>query len=443
MSATVVRALVIGWLLSTVVTAAQYEPFLPAETGAALSPRFYRATPAKPLPLGKRQAQCQQGSHPCDEIGEVGSTACCPDDSYCIVNATATTKAACCPIGSTCDSPCNAQSYQCPATVTRTESGSTITTTGPGCCGRVCTSTSMFGCAKSFGGGCCSYGSVCGTNECISTVSASTSSKALVSQIPEGCTTRQISCASSLGGGCCAVTQTCTLVSGKAHCADAIITPTQSGVVLAEKDQGLSVGTKAGIGVGVVVGCGLIIGAATWWCLRRRRERSELNSQGPRPTNVIGTVLGGSGGRYPTDDASEMVSHGVPVTGVAQDYFGPDAVHGPYTDFHNDSGFSTPRLAGVPVQPHGPGDITAPVEIDSHTPGSRQDGEGTPSVGNRTPRSPGSRRPSTQPPINESTEPRYELYGSDYLDPNAIIPSPITPTTPSPSGHVPARNQGG
>ena len=65
MSTTVLRTLIAGWLLA-IAGAAQYEPFVPAETGAILSPRFYHATPAKPLAaLGRRQAQCIEGNHPC------------------------------------------------------------------------------------------------------------------------------------------------------------------------------------------------------------------------------------------------------------------------------------------------------------------------------------------------------------------------------------------
>lgn len=292
----------------------------------------------------------------------------------------------------------------------------------------------MFGCPASLGGKCCSYGSVCGTNVCISTISASTSSKPLVSQIPEGCTTSQISCASSLGGGCCAVTQTCTLVGGSARCANAIITPTDSGISRAEDKPELTVGAKAGIGVGVVVGCGLLIGLATWWCLRKRRERSEYSSQQPRPTGVIGQVLGG--GRDPTDDASEMVSHGGPAIGITRDYFGPDPVAGPYTDYHNESGISTPR-AGVPLQPHGPGDIAAPVEIDSRLPNSKPESSSATSIGGRTL---GDRTPTSPPQIGEGVDGRYELYGSEYLDPNVIVPSPITPTGPSPPEGPPRRD---
>jgi hypothetical protein len=287
----------------------------------------------------------------------------------------------------------------------------------------------MFGCPKSLGGDCCSYGSICASNsQCISTVSASTSSTPLVSQIPVGCTVSQITCAQSLGGGCCAATQSCTLVSGAARCADQLVTPTGSGVALAEESAGLSTAAKAGVSVGVVVGCGLLIGVLTWWCLRRRREKSEMASdpQGPRPTGVIGAVLGS--GRVTGDDASEMVSHGAPVPGIARDYFGPDPAAGPYTDFQH-SGVSTPRM-GVPLRPDGPGDIAAPVEIDSGTPELKTQGTSEVSFAGGTPVPP--------PPAGETTEQRFELYGSEYLDPNANVSSPVTPVVPSPlSGQSP------
>ena len=64
-TAAFLRTLVAGWLLQGIVAAANYEPFAPAETGAILSPRFYHASPAEPVPLVKRQSQCRQGSHPC------------------------------------------------------------------------------------------------------------------------------------------------------------------------------------------------------------------------------------------------------------------------------------------------------------------------------------------------------------------------------------------
>jgi len=78
-----------------------------------------------------------------------------------------------------------------------------------------------------------------------------------------------------------------------------------------------------------------------------------------------------------TESTSDMFSRsgggaggggGGPLRGLATDYFGPDAVAGPYTDLpgqQSGSGVSTPGRGGVPMEPHGPADIVAPVEIDS------------------------------------------------------------------------------
>jgi hypothetical protein len=66
-----VRTAIAGWLVAGAVT--QYAPFVPAETGAILSPRFYRATPATPRPLRKRQAQCLEGSHACRWLRELNA----------------------------------------------------------------------------------------------------------------------------------------------------------------------------------------------------------------------------------------------------------------------------------------------------------------------------------------------------------------------------------
>ncbi|KAK1750611.1 hypothetical protein QBC47DRAFT_393874 [Echria macrotheca] len=449
-----------GWLLFlllTTVTAARTATALqqqnqhhdrfgaietsPAILGPGLSPRFYHAA-APARPLARRQAQCNPGNHPCNEIGDVGSAACCPDDSYCIINPSTTTLPACCPLGSTCNSPCQQSEYQCLVTISGTS-------TAQACCPRKCTSTSQFGCPLSLGGGCCSYGSVCGSpSVCLSTVAPSSSTTPLVSQVPVGCTTSQISCAASLGGGCCAASQRCTLVEGAARCADSLVTPTGSGVSSSADDGdgegGLSAGAKAGIAIGVVFGAGLVIGAVTWFCLRRRRRKPT----NPRPEGVVGTILGASGGREPgsvTDDRSEMVEHaaggggdrsvqrhgpGAGGGGNTTEYFGGDPAIGPYSDeyFGPSSEGTTPGTGirsggGVPVAPHSPGDIAVPVEIDSS---------------HHEPRDPGAAG---------TVDGRFELYGSDLLGPGSWsgtspaqgnpVPSPVTPVVPSPLDETP------
>ncbi|KAK5652460.1 hypothetical protein OQA88_10504 [Cercophora sp. LCS_1] len=353
MAAVVVRALAAGWLFAN-AAAAVHERFQAMETSPALSPRFYKAAPARPLL--RRQSQCNSGSHPCNEIGQVG----------------------------------------------------------------ICASSSR----------------------CLTTQTPSTSSSPLVTQVPTGCTTSQVSCAASLGGGCCALTQSCTLITGRAHCAEITTTPTASGVAKAEEQEELSAGVKAGIGVGIVFGCGLIIGAATWWCLRRRKTRRQsMSTHRPRPQGVIGAVLGG--GRDTTDDNSEMVSHGGQMPGVTQDYFGPDPVIGPYSGFHSPSGGTTPGVdrdrGGVPLIPHGPGDIAVPVEIDSSTP--KLPDEPVSYTGSRVSIPPPA-PPPIPPPSHDMTGGVFELYGSDFLGANMGAPSPVTPLAPSPLEETPPSEAG-
>ncbi|KAG7288553.1 hypothetical protein NEMBOFW57_004906 [Staphylotrichum longicolle] len=382
---TFTRAVVVGWLLAGAAAVA-HERFVAVETGAVLSPRLYHMSPA--LPLLKRQNGCD-----------------------CIIDPKDTSKGGCCHIGSTCDSPCAESQYQCNKTTTTTlTSGATpVTTLVPACCPRTCTGASEFHCPAVSGtstgrGGCCAYGARCGAaGQCLFTPAPTTSLD--LSLAPPGCTTGQISCAATLGGGCCAATQSCTLIDAKAHCADNPITPTGSGVSVVNADEtwgGLSAGAKAGIAVGVVVGAGLVMGAATWWCLRRRRAgRGEGGSSSARTrpgAGVMGRVVGGGLG------------------GLAQDYFGPAPAVGPYSDTHTTSAVTTPGLerGGVPLQPHEPGDIAVPVEIDSRLREARRVPEGLAIT-------PGG---SGSPGDDEDGHQRFELYGSEVGQISPTLPSP-------------------
>ncbi|KAK4033755.1 hypothetical protein C8A01DRAFT_39800, partial [Parachaetomium inaequale] len=247
-----------GWLLAGAAAVA-HERFVAVETGAVLSPRQYKMSPAHPL--AKREGACDAGWHPCNEIGPPGETLCCPNTHYCIVDPTNITHGGCCHIGLECGSPCAASQYQCAITDTLTTSGTTTTSLREACCPRHCTGTSEFQCAQTLGGGCCQYGNRCATNsQCLFTPPPTTSiNPSLIA--PPGCETGQISCAASLGGGCCAASQSCTLIDATAHCADDPITPTGSGVSVVQAPQtGLSAGATAGVAVGVVVGAGVILG---------------------------------------------------------------------------------------------------------------------------------------------------------------------------------------
>ncbi|AEO62309.1 uncharacterized protein THITE_2060551 [Thermothielavioides terrestris NRRL 8126] len=444
------RALAVGWLLAAAAAAANadaatadvHEHFATVETDVLLSPRQFPVFPAQPL--RKRQGGvCNPGYHPCNDIGPPGDGLCCRNDQYCIVNPATTTIGACCHLGSTCGSPCNATEYACKSTQTLTTSGTTTTTVIPACCGRRCTVSTMFACASSFGTGCCPFGAVCGSsNHCLTTLAPSQSTSLPIA--PPGCTTSQISCPASLGGGCCAATQSCTFVAGAgARCAETPpAAPTGTGgvtVVEADGDgSGLGAGAKAGIAVGVVVGAGLVLGAATWVCVRRRRgsrsgDVGESAGSGSRRTaGLVGRVAGGGGGgagtgREMSEENSDMASRSGRLAGLAQDYFGPTPAVGPYSDTHGTSAVTTPGMdrGGVPLQPHEPGDIAAPVEIDSRLREAQ-----------RAPAAAG----GYYPHAGEDGLERYELHGSDLgqISPSSL-PSPFAGGMPSPPDERPRR----
>ncbi|EFQ28277.1 uncharacterized protein GLRG_03421 [Colletotrichum graminicola M1.001] len=306
---------------------------------------------------------------------------CCANTNYCYVKPD--NRPWCCPVGSNCDSNCAATAYQCPATVTRTVSetvmgggGAVVTTSvSSACCGRTCPSTSAFRCESQFGGGCCSYGQTCVSGGgCVRAVTPTTSATVLLTPVDPGCTaTAQHACAD---GGCCDRLWDCVVVSGTAACAPGRPTTTDVRIV-DEASDGLSTGAKAGIGVGVsVVGCALVMLSA-WFCLFRRRRRGSATASSRRSggggggtSRVSGGVSGidsGGGSERPGRSAramSEVASSSPPTMwrGGTQEYFGPDAVAGPYTETET----TTPgRGRGVPLQAHLPSDVVAPVEMDS------------------------------------------------------------------------------
>ncbi|KAF9771306.1 hypothetical protein IL306_011060 [Fusarium sp. DS 682] len=376
----------------------------------AHNPRQYEALQAAPgdlmprffidrsFPLAKRAGGCSSGHHNCLEVGFPDD--CCDNDSYCYVNRQGDPK--CCPIGSNCssDSPCSSNAYFCTRTVTR----SGTATAQEGCCDRKCPKTSLYLCPSSLGGNCCGYNSECRAGgDCASMKPASRTD--LQSPIPSGCTTSQHKC--SDGAGCCDNDQECTQVSGEGFCAQA--TPTESGVTIVDDDDSgseLSDGAKAGIGVGVVVGASIIVGGLTWMCLRKRRQRTAS-----RPS---ASGEGDDSGR--PRDAMTDISGSHARSGLTQDYFGPDPAAGPYTEQASSRVTSPGRDAAVPMHAQSPGDIAAPVEIDSTT----RDGSDL--------LSPMSSPSIYQTPLSETIDGRFELYGNDSAitpdRPLSIVPTP-------------------
>ena len=266
--------------------------------------------------------------------------------------------------------------------------------------------------------------------------------------VPPGGTTGQISCPVSLGGGCCAVTQSCTLVAGRAHCVETV--PTGVDVKNGGEEEGgggLSAGATAGLAVGIVVGCGVLIGGVTWAVLRWRRKRHEeeedddeySESSGRPSSGVVGRILRGSGpGRIdfadpPPVPLEEREYH----QGMGMTPFSEGAVPSPMGMRHDNTpitvpGSTAPDVLGraqdrgaVPVYPNDPGDITTPVEIDSDIRAALAAAramEGEQAQENVSPTGPpGAVQPGVSPHPVTSTggqptagqQERYELYGDE------------------------------
>ncbi|KAI1081297.1 hypothetical protein F5B20DRAFT_535555 [Whalleya microplaca] len=413
----------------------------------------------------KRQdvRQCDSGNHSCLEIGPMGAIACCGNDQYCFLDPDWNPK--CCALGVTCGSRCDEDQLYCNVTQSTTITiSSTLTsatddassplvtetqfiglTTLPACCGRPCSSSSFL-CQSAFGGQCCPYGARCASDsQCL--VDATTPVSTVVTPAPPGCTTAQISCAASDGGGCCNTGSTCTSATVSATitqvCA-ANLTVVDSG---GSGSGSLSDGAKAGIGIGVVAAAAVVVGALTWFWIRRRRSaRSERAGAGADGEGISDDLCqpyvpnGRSGGAM--SETSGLTSGlgavrpAIHQDGLLRDYFGPDAVAGPYTDREDDvspphqgsaTRSSPSNQAGVPMQPMGPGDIMAPVEIDGRTArspeldsGAADAGENRSSVGD-------------EPEVKEETMGPFELYGSPGNE-----ASPLSRDEASP----PAKTQG-
>ncbi|KAI1408476.1 hypothetical protein F5Y13DRAFT_109908 [Hypoxylon sp. FL1857] len=358
-----------------------------------LGPRWYApgVAAAKAKRQGETALQCDADHHGCLEVGPAGADRCCSNDQYCYVGDDWI--ASCCGLGTTCGS-CPAQTLQyCNSTVTST---STIATSGTvtaveqtsvttGCCSKPC-NISSFLCQAGFGseagvGPCCPYGASCATGGSCAYPASSTIST-IVTPVPSGCTTSQISCPT--GGGCCNIGSTCveSTISGTqvtGLCA-ANLTVVETG--------GLSEGARVGIGVGVAVGAAIVIGAITWfWITRRRKARSQGTLAGSGADGQPGRMDELSQPFVPptyganTDIASPSSGMGARPrpheTGLAYDYYGPDAIPGPYTDsstvgdHRSTPGYSDRAVIGTYGYPNNPNDIVRPVELDAEARAAR------------------------------------------------------------------------
>ncbi|KAI1462553.1 hypothetical protein F4805DRAFT_408406 [Annulohypoxylon moriforme] len=338
----------------------------------------------------KRQTprQCQSGYHGCLEVGSSGATECCRNDQYCFLDNAWEVK--CCGLGTTCNSTCAETLLYCNQTLTSSTTINTLGTTtivqetsqSSACCGRVC-SSSHFLCQSPFGGQCCPYGANCISGG-VCTFPPTSAVSTLVTPAPSGCTTSQIAC--ETGGGCCNIGSTCT----------STVLPTTTSLICApnltviDTGGGLSEGARVGIGVGVAVGAAIVIGAVTWfWITRRRKAKS-----------AHGDTFSGSGDqrmetlREPfmpytganSDITSPLSGMGMRPrpheNGLTYDYYGPDAVRGPYTDStiaptepRSSPGFSDRAARAADGYPENPGAIMRPAELDAREEAARRDPE--------------------------------------------------------------------
>ncbi|ROT35313.1 hypothetical protein SODALDRAFT_328633 [Sodiomyces alkalinus F11] len=363
-----------------------------------LFPRFLDLTPK----LVRRDGPpCNPGHHRCIDVDEDGF--CCRNDQYCYIRPGG--QPGCCAIGSLCDSNCDATAYQCTTTITT----SGTTSTSSACCGRSCPTTSFFQCESEYGGNCCPYGATCASGG-LCRMTRSTTPSAIVTPIDPGCTaTTQRSC--SDGGGCCDEWMHCTEVDRTRGCAPG--NPSNGWTFVPDPDAeeeedtggsgGLSTAARAGIGVGVTVGACALIGGVVWFfCFGRRRHRQEQqqhqqqqqqqqqqqNQGGAREqqqqqdgSRRSSQPISGTGSHHPRgrritgdhtpggqamSDVATDISRPTRRRGLTQDYFGPAAVAGPFTETATMSPATSPGLdRGVPLMAQSPNDIAAPVEIDS------------------------------------------------------------------------------
>lgn len=275
------------------------------------------------------------------------TSVCCPNSEYCVINKDYTP--GCCAIGSSCGLPCGSSQYQCHSTTTI--SGKATSTAA--CCPRSCPGTSQYKCAASLGPGCCSFGYDCVKGgRCTSTVAPAQTSAG-------GCAVSQTRCADDVGGGCCSDGAECTVEGRNYYCAAATGTAVRTGrdgqvsdiSTDGGKKGGLSTGAKAGIGGGVAGGALLIVVGVLYFCVRQRRNNRARTESSEAP---------------PLSQKSESANaKPTPIRRQTADYFGPTATVGPYTETASSPGTSPGFNRGVPVSPQSPGDIAAPVEIDS------------------------------------------------------------------------------
>jgi hypothetical protein len=344
--------------------------------GYPISPRYYMdAVPARSL--FRRQTLCDTGQHSCRELGPQGESVCCPDSQYCLFTREWAIR--CCAIGLLCENPCPSpelylvnETSSSVTRFTRTQptglpivEPSTLFSTTTACKTSMCTG-SQFLCPTQFGALCCPMGAACLSGGACRIPESTAPPTVVPTQSECRNAVSQTPCAG--GGGCCSIGQTCTVVSSSSVCAGTPAPPSAPPNSTIVTENGLSDGAKAGIGVGVVVAVALILAPLTWFCVRQRREkrRSEMarsrqaSQPTPGPGGEMSEVSGPSAARPPLHQS-----------GLTYDYFGPNAVDGPFTTRLDQQAAQQPtrRETGVPANPENPNDIRRPVELPTQKKG--------------------------------------------------------------------------
>lgn len=183
---------------------------------------------------------------------------------------------------------------------------------------------------------------------------------------PGGCSASQYRCAD--GTGCCDDGQRCTRLSGTAYCAAGSSPTGDTGawsVDASPPGPGLSAGAKAAVGTTVALALSFVLGAMAWICIstrsRRRRRQQRAAAERAAARSPDGAEMRGLA-------ETNLAPRPRPGRGLTQVYSGPNPVAGPYTDAAtlDELRMSLPGLARAgPSRPDGPGDIVAPVEMDS------------------------------------------------------------------------------
>ncbi|KAI1397657.1 hypothetical protein F4819DRAFT_503170 [Hypoxylon fuscum] len=166
------------------------------------------------------------------DLGPIGYDFCCRNDQYCFLDKYWNPQ--CCPQGSTCDSPCEADSIYCNTTTAQNT-----------CCQRSCKSTEYL-CSGLENTLCCDFDSRCTTND-----------NGAASCVPSNstCVSGTYACSEDQGGGCCNDGTVCSLGAGGAPACLATATPSLVSPVKTGNNS-LEIGLGVSLPVlAVVVGC--------------------------------------------------------------------------------------------------------------------------------------------------------------------------------------------